>query len=578
MKTLLLAFVILHSSFVLGVAQTAPPRHALVMGVGDYAGATYKGKAIPNLPGITTADLPNMAAKLQALGFTVTLVPNPSLGEAKTAVDAFSSRIKAAPGVSLFYFSGHGGEYEGKNYLIPKKASISSKADLADEALSAQRVLNGMEESGAQVNLVFLDCCREDLGKGVGGAEMQPMRAKGSFIGFATRSGDFADPGADKEGSPYTRFLLKHLDKPGLSVADMYGYVVKDVKDYTKQILGEERRPGFYSELEGEPFYFVPVKFTTPATSTPAMSEAEIERRARELAARMAPNTPPASASFIPAAPASSGSLLDQGAVGKAIQVKLPGDVLMKFAYCPSGSFTMGSSAGEEGRGKNEDQVQVRISKGFWMGQTEVTQGQWKALMGTTLGEQKAKGRSFGEVNGVGPEHPMYFVSWEDAQEFITKLNQSVPVPAGWQYALPTEAQWEYACRAPGSPDGPYPPFSFGKVLDGTEANCDGNCPYGTTQKGPYLEKTRTVGSYPANKWGLYDMHGNVWEWCADWYGEKLAGGSDPTGATTGAYRVFRGGSWGDFAAGCRAAFRSCNEPGFRRNYLGFRPALVPSR
>ena len=195
-------------------AQSSPPRTALVMGVGDYGGATYKGKAIPNLPSITTADVPGMAKKLKALGFTVTEVSNPTLSEAKSAVDAFSAKIKASPGVSLFYFSGHGGECEGKNFLIPKKASIGSKADLADEALSAQRVLNGMEESGAEVNLVFLDCCREDLGKSVGGAEMAPLKAKGSFIGFATRSGDFADPG--EEGNPYTRFLLKHMDKPGI--------------------------------------------------------------------------------------------------------------------------------------------------------------------------------------------------------------------------------------------------------------------------------------------------------------------------------------------------------------------------
>ena len=247
-----LCFVGIGSS---SIAQSTPPRTALVMGVGDYGGATYKGAPIPNLPGITTADVPQMAKKLKALGFTVTEVSNPTLSEAKSAVDAFSAKIKASPGVSLFYFSGHGGEYEGKNFLIPKKASISSKADLADEALSAQRVLNGMEESGAEVNLVFLDCCREDLGKSVGGAEMAPLKAKGSFIGFATRSGDFADPG--EEGSPYTRFLLKHIDKPGISVADMYASVIGDVKKFSKEKLGEERRPGFYSELDA-PFYFVP--------------------------------------------------------------------------------------------------------------------------------------------------------------------------------------------------------------------------------------------------------------------------------------------------------------------------------
>jgi formylglycine-generating enzyme required for sulfatase activity len=565
MKTLLLLLSVV---FALAVpplpAQDSPPRTALVMGVGDYGGAKYKGKSIQDLPGITTSDLPQMAAKLEALGFDVTVVPNPSLSQAKTAVDTFSARIKARPGVSLFYFSGHGGEYEGKNYLIPRGASIASTADLSDEALSAQRVLNGMEESGAQVNLVFLDCCREDLGKNIGGAEMAPLRAKGSFIGFATRSGDFADP--EEQGSPYTRFLLKHLDKPGVSVTDMYGYVAQDVKDYSKRVLGEERTPGFYSELAGAPFYLVPVKFTNPnppsPVPSPGMTEAEIERRARELAAQMAAE---AAGTGVPGTlkrePRTEGSVLDQGAVGKAIQVKLPGDVLIKFAYCPPGSFMMGSPTSEKDRSDVEDQVQVRISKGFWMGQTEVTQGQWAALMGSN------------PSNFKGNDLPVESVSWNDAQAFITKLNQSVPLPAGWKYALPTEAQWEYACRA-----GTESVFSFGDRLNGTQANCNGNFPYGMSGKGPSLGRTYVVGNYAPNAWGLYDMHGNVWEWCADWYGEKLPGGSDPVGARSGADRVIRGGSWKFLASFCRAAFRHYNIPSILSDNLGFRLAIVPSK
>jgi hypothetical protein len=472
MKRLLLALLILHSALLLrSVAQDNLPRTALVMGVGDYGGANYKGRTIQDLPGITTADLPGMAAKLEALGFEVTVVANPTLSQAKTAVDTFSARIKARPGVSLFYFSGHGGEYEGKNFLITRGASIASTADLSDEALSAQRVLNGMEESGAQVNLAFLDCCREDLGKNIGGAEMAPLRAKGSFIGFATRSGDFADP--DEQGSPYTRFLLKHLDKPGVSVTDMYSLVIGEVKDYSKRILGEERRPGFYSELDA-PFFLVPVKLSQPPTLPPGMTEAEIERRAeeraRELAARMVPTQPDTARGD---QRTEGVGVLEQGAVGKAIQVKLPGGVPLKLCYCPAGSFVMGSPASEAGRSENEDQVRVRISQAFWMGQHEVTQGQWAAVMGTTPAQQKAKDGSRGEVNGVGEDHPMYFLSWEDSQAFIAKLNRSAVLPRGWKFALPSEAQWEYGCRA-----GTETPFHFVSALNGWEANCDGNKPY----------------------------------------------------------------------------------------------------
>lgn len=536
----------------------AQTRHALVMGVGNYRGAKYQDGVIADLPGITTADLPNMASKLRSLGFTVTVVENPHLSQARTAVETFKSSLSRASresggAVALFYFSGHGVEYQGQHYLIPSAAYMPSKADVEHTALNTQSVVNSMEESGATVCLSFLDCCRQDLGKNVGGADKTPLQAKGSFIGFATRSGGIADPGVT--GSPFTQFLLQHLDKPGLSVADMYSQVISDVKAHALKNYGEERRPGFYSELDA-PFYFVPASYRKEDDM-----QAEIERRAREMAARMVAQTPattPAAAS--PQTPPASSSVLDQGAVGKSIQVKLPGDIPLKFAYCPPGSFTMGSPSSEKDRSDDESQVQVRISQGFWMGQTEVTQGQWQALMGNN------------PSNFKGSDLPVEQVSWEDVQAFVNKLNQSVPLPSGWRYALPTEAQWEYACRA-----GTESPFHFGSVLNGTQANCDGNYPYGMSTKGPYLQKTAKVGSYAPNDWGLHNMHGNVWEWCADWYSASLPGGTDPVGALSGSNRVFRGGSWGNGAQGCRAAVRLRDTPGFRFSLLGFRLAAVPA-
>jgi formylglycine-generating enzyme required for sulfatase activity len=345
----------------------------------------------------------------------------------------------------------------------------------------------------------------------------------------------------------------------------MYGYVIRDVKDYTKKMLGEERRPGFYSELEGDPFYFVPVKLTTPQTGAPAMTDDVIERRARELSAKMAPGTPPAS---VPSPPASSGSILDQGTVGKGIQIRLPGDVVMKFCFCPPGSFMMGSPKSEADRPRDiEDQVQVRINKGFWMAQTEVTQAQWKALMGSNPSKFK------------GDDLPVEMVSWEDAQSFITKAAAATNLPAGWEWALPTEAQWEYACRA-----GTETAYSFG----GSPAQLSQHANFADknftidswgdkAQDDGVGDTTAQVARYRANAWGLYDMHGNVWEWCADWKADKLLGGTDPAGPSKGVNRVGRGGSWSDDAAGCRAAYRLSVDPGHRDFRLGFRPALVPS-
>ncbi len=236
----------------------------------------------------------------------------------------------------------------------------------------------------------------------------------------------------------------------------------------------------------------------------------------------------------------------------------------MKMIWCPPGEFLMGCPEDEEGHDECENQVQVQISQGFWLARTPVTQGQWQALMGNNPSEFKGS-----------MELPVETVSWDDAAEFCNKLNAQENLPSGFRYALPTEAQWEYACRA-----GTTTPFHFGSMLNGLEANCDGAVPYGTEIKGPFLNQTTIVGSYPPNAWGLQDMHGNVWEWCADWLGVRShrIGGIDPTGPVTGFARVFRGGAWNYDAADCRSASWSISSPNDRDWFLGFRPGLVPYR
>jgi formylglycine-generating enzyme required for sulfatase activity len=188
------------------------------------------------------------------------------------------------------------------------------------------------------------------------------------------------------------------------------------------------------------------------------------------------------------------------------------------------------------------------LSKGFWLAQTECTQAQWVAVMGHNPSKFK------------GDDLPVEQVSWNDAQQFITKLNEAMSLPAGWKVALPTEAQWEYACRA-----GTKTAFSFGKTLTTKQANF---FVWGVV-------KTRDVGKYKTNPWGLHDMHGNVLEWCGDWLGEKLPGGTDPTGAPSGTARVWRGGGWLEPDDYCRAAFRNGNKPDTTWNAIGFRVALV---
>jgi formylglycine-generating enzyme required for sulfatase activity len=246
----------------------------------------------------------------------------------------------------------------------------------------------------------------------------------------------------------------------------------------------------------------------------------------------------------------------------------------IKLRWCPAGKFTMGSPADEPERRPDETQVEVTLTTGFWMGKYEVTQGQWKRALGKLPGELTAAG---GDANDL----PVYNVNYPEAEKFCRKLTElgraSGELPAGWEFALPTEAQWEYACRA-----GTKTASAFGDKLSSKQANFQGKS-YNGGEKGPSLNRATPVGSYPANAWGLHDMHGNVYEWCRDWYHEKLPGGRDPDlspvkGAKNrdGTYsRVRRGGGWCDDGEPCRSARRLRYEPERRSDHIGFRVAVI---
>jgi formylglycine-generating enzyme required for sulfatase activity len=244
----------------------------------------------------------------------------------------------------------------------------------------------------------------------------------------------------------------------------------------------------------------------------------------------------------------------------------LTNSIGLQLALIPAGTFLMGSPDSETERSEDEGpQHQVMLTKPFYLGIFPVTQQQYAAVMGVNPA-------SFHEANGGGPDHPVENVSWDDAVEFCMRLSE-LPEERrrGRTYHLPTEAEWEYSCRGGASFSSP---FHYGASLSSPQANFNGNFPYGGAAKGPYLKKTSKVGSYKPNAFGLYDIHGNVWEWCQDWYGEKYyASGEnqDPQGPKKGDSRVLRGGSWGRYARGCRAADRDWNAPAFRDSDVGFR-------
>jgi sulfatase modifying factor 1 len=244
----------------------------------------------------------------------------------------------------------------------------------------------------------------------------------------------------------------------------------------------------------------------------------------------------------------------------------------VKLCWCPPGRFTMGSPPDEPERRSGEDQVEVTLTKGFWTGKYEVTQGQWKQVMGEFPRQQPA---------GDGDDYPVVEVNYAEVEAFCVKLTdrarKSGDLPQGWEFRLPTEAQWEYACRA-----GTNTATAFGDQLSNKQATFQGK-PYNGAEEGPSLKKAAKVGSYPANAWGIHDLHGNVCEWCRDWYHQKLPGGADPdlslvkgTANRDGTFsRSRRGSAWTDDAWASRSAFRQRFEPERRADHIGFRVVAV---
>jgi formylglycine-generating enzyme required for sulfatase activity len=283
----------------------------------------------------------------------------------------------------------------------------------------------------------------------------------------------------------------------------------------------------------------------------------------------------------------------------------------LQMVWVPPGSFTMGSPATEPGHRDDETQFQVTLTHGFWMGATEVTVAEWRDVMGTdlrghltgviddnTLYDFPGGKKTIRDFMGMSRDAdigrylaneaddlPMYFTSWNDAMAFCAKLTErerkSGRLPAGYKYTLPTEAQWEYTARA-GTTGAT---FAGPLMVQGNAASvldaiawyvADSTQGYSGKSLGPTVAGPRTVATKQPNPWGLYDMNGNLWEWCSDWYGPYPTGSvTDPAGPATGAYRVNRGGSWGSGPTDERSANRAKNPQPEASAWRGFRLALT---
>jgi len=296
-------------------------------------------------------------------------------------------------------------------------------------------------------------------------------------------------------------------------------------------------------------------------------------------------------------------------AVGKVWDLPLSANTALPMSWIPPGTFIMGSPETEKGRKADEGpQTTVTLSKGYWLGKTEVTIGQWKAVTGLNLRDKvnkmlsdetlydfegkKQTIRDYMHFDRNNPDKimanededlPMYFVSWNEAMDFCHKLTvqerANGRLPAGYEYTLPTEAQWEYACRATTTGA----TFVLAPNKDTNYADLDAIAWYGKNSTsgytgrglGPTAAGPRKAGTKQPNNWGMQDMLGNLWEWCLDWYG-PLPGGNvtDPAGPSTGTNRVNKGGSWGSGINDERSANRAKNPPNEDSAWRGFRLAL----
>lgn len=343
---------------------------------------------------------------------------------------------------------------------------------------------------------------------------------------------------------PKTLAQMQSLRQPQQSVASSVRLGVGQVDDLLKRIAGDDNAllHGFLR------VFAIAVAIVFPVVCLLAAGSWAIHWSSDAGETVASPSVTVASPNPTPPTPALTPTL------PPPLESRITNSIGMELALIPGGEFLMGSPPGEADRGNDEQQHHVRITQPFYMGTTEVTQGQWQAVMKTTLWKYQMFVKE-------GSGYPATAVSWEDAVEFCRRLSAA----ESRTYRLPTEAGWEYACRA-----GSTTSYCFGDDATSLKdyAWFDGNAWNVNEQYAHRVRQNR------ANAYGLFDMHGNVWEWCSDWYDADYyskSPSSDPPGATTGSYRVLRGGGWRDAPRLCRSAFRLRYSPSYRDYDLGFR-------
>ena len=555
--------------------QAGEARTALVIGNGAYREGALKNPV---------NDAEAMAAVLRESGFEVTIKTNAKQREMEEAIGDFGKKLTRG-GTGLFYYAGHGMQVGGNNYLVPVDAKIESESDVKFVTVDAGRVLGKMEDAGNGMNVVILDACRNNpfarsfRSQSTGLAKMDAPH--GSIIVYATSPGSVAADG-DGSNGVYTKHLVATMRQPGLKIED----VLKRVRISVSVETEKKQVPWESSSLTGD-FYFSTTpsggQITTPAPiqqqSSPPVAaalgtndgelaywksvEESQEAAGYELYLKEYPAGKFAQLAKLKikqlavkgvygTAPRQEAAASPSTPSGPALQSGKRSDTAtdIEFVSVPGGCFQMGDNFGDGF--PNEKPVHEVCVGNFAIGKFEVAQGQWEKVMGTNPSKFK------------GSQNPVEQVSWDDTQSFIQKLNQQT----GKSYRLPTEAEWEYACRSGGKNE----KYCGGDNLD--------SLAWHETNSG---QTTHPVGQKQANGLGLYDMSGNVFEWCADRFEETYYASSprqNPPGPSSGEGRVFRGDGWGGDPGCARSAFRGRSSPDDRDRFglLGFRLVSPPGQ
>ena len=534
-------FAVFFLALLCSVGSFAQQKFALVIGNGNYTHVSRLNNPIN--------DANDMEAALLRLGFTVDKVLNGTQEQMVNGIIQLKRRLSASRNsYGFLFYAGHGVQSNNENFLIPVDADIPSESFLRNRSVSIQEMLDELNAAGNEFNVVILDACRDNpfswRRSGSRGLTVVGDQPADSILVFATAAGGAAADGEGRNGL-FTSFFLTHLETPGLEIMEVIRRTGADVA----RASNNQQRPAVYNHFFGTVYLGVS---STPSSSPSPQTESTAALTQRVLAQSTPAPVQPVSTQIasLVAHPAPEG-----------------------FAYIQGGVFAMGSPGNEVQRDTDEGpQRQVTVSS-FYMGKYEVTQAEYESVMGGNPSIFK------------GPTLPVENLSWLDAVEYCNRRSQAEGLTPAYAiagsgnsrtvtwnqsangYRLPTEAEWEYACRAM-----TVSPFSTGNTITTGQANYDGNNPYSNQAPGEYRERTSPVGSFLPNPWGLYDMHGNVWEWCWDWYSPYPASAqTNPAGPSSGAYRVIRGGSWRDAAQYLRSAYRLYRTATNQTNGLGFR-------